>query len=262
MFFFYILLGCLVGFLSGLLGVGGGMTIVPTLLFFFTRYSGLSETLAMHLAIGTSLATIVVTTISTTHAHHKRGAVLWPLFWSFAPGIVLGALILGPITSLILSGEILRKIFAFFCAFMAFQMLTTIRKTEEFNLNTYSNFFNPGVIIGTLSSILGIAGGSLATVLLNWYKISMHNIVATTAAIGLPVAICGTIGFIFIGWHVQGLPKWSSGFVYWPAFIGIVSGSVCTAPLGVMLAHSFPVSRLKKIFAGMLIVMGVELFWF
>jgi uncharacterized membrane protein YfcA len=267
----YLLLGLFVGFLAGLLGVGGGMTIVPTLLYLFTHYIGISNSLAIRLAIGTSLATIIVTAITTTLAHHKRGAILWPLFWTLAPGVIIGALLLGPAVSLILPANVLRQIFAIFCILMAFQMFLASKTHAEvvsapnkflkpgFQKNSNRKFLGSGIIVGTLSSLLGVAGGVFIVALLNWHKVSMRNIVGTTAAIGLPIAISGTIAFIITGWHETGLPKWSSGFVYWPAFLGIVCTSIFTAPLGVRLAHHLPVTSLKKIFAIFLIAVALSL---
>ncbi len=255
---YFLLLGVITGFLAGLLGVGGGMLIVPFLLFLFTHHMALSENIAMHLAVGTSLATVVISTLLAALAHHKRGAILWQVLKTFVPGVVVGALILGPLFATFLSGIQLKSFFAIFCLLMSIQMIFTPRLGKAAPA-PHPHFFSLAVLIGTISSILGIAGGSLVTVVLNWYRYPMRNIVATAAAIGLPLSLCGTIGFIITSWHFTGLPKWSSGLIYWPAFIGIVLGSIPTAPLGAAAAHQLPVKHLQKLFAAMLFLVGVHM---
>lgn len=262
LFIFYVLLGCFAGFLSGLLGVGGGITIVPTLFFLFTHLLFINSALAMHLAIGTSLASIILTSSLTARAHHRRGAVHWPLFWAFAPGIILGSLLLGPLLATFMPALLLRYIFALFCILLSVQIAMSVTNEEQSQIVHRHHFFSPAIAIGALSSILGIAGGSLVAMLLNWYRYSMRTIIGTTAAIGLPVAVCGSIGFVIAGWHMTGLPSWTSGYIYWPAFLGIVIGSLCTNHFGAHLAHKLPVSVLKKIFAGILVLIASYLAFF
>lgn len=255
----YFLIGGTAGFLSGLLGIGGGMIIVPALLFLFTHALNLSANISTHLAIGTSMASIILTTAFATYQHNKRHAVMWAVFGAVIPGVIIGAAVLGPLVASFLSGKILRIIFAVFCLVMAAQIFFSIKSREEQLPVDKPHFFGPSLFIGMLSAILGIAGGSLTAILLNWYRYPMRKIVGTSVAIGVPVAIFGTLGLIIGGLDTQGLPKGASGYVYWPAFVGIVLGSFCTTPLGVYFAHKLRTSVLKKCFALLLVVIAGQM---
>jgi uncharacterized membrane protein YfcA len=252
----YLLLGAVAGTLAGLLGVGGGLIIVPVLALLF-RHIGIGEALVMHLAIGTSLATIVLTSVSSVRAHHRRGAVQWQLVWRLSPGIVLGAL-LGAALADALDSFWLSRFFGVFELFVAVQMALGLRPAAHRSLPGAAGMAAAGGVIGSVSAIVGIGGGTLTVPFLGWCNVEMRKAVATSSACGLPIALAGALGFVLTGLDAQGLPAWSSGYVYWPAFLGIVVASMAFAPLGAALAHRLPAAGLKRAFAVLLAVIGVR----
>lgn len=253
----YGAVGALVGILAGLLGVGGGGVIVPLLVFVF-HLQGVNDRITMHLALGTSLASIVFTSISSFMAHHRRGAVHWRTVRLIVAGIVGGTL-LGSRCAALLSTDFLKVFFVLFLYFVALQMLINRPPKPSRELPGLAGMSLAGGVIGMLSSLVGIGGGSLSVPFMVWCNIAVHQAIGTSAAIGLPIALAGTVGYIFNGWGQQALPAYCVGFVYLPALAGIAAVSVLTAPLGVRLAHRLPVSRLRKIFAVMLIVVGTRM---
>ncbi len=253
----YILLGAFVGVLAGLFGVGGGLVIVPVLVFIF-KGQGISAEVIMHLAIGTSLATIVITSISSVRAHHQHGAVLWPAFRRLTPGIVVGAL-LGSYIVDHLPNDTLRIIFGVFELLVAAQMGLSLKTAPHRQLPGWPGMSLAGIIIGKVSAIIGIGGGTLTVPFLVWCNAGMRQAVATSAACGLPIAIAGTVGFMVTGWNEPQLPAWSSGYIYWPAFAGIALASVLFAPLGAKLAHTLPADKLKRYFAILLAFLGLRM---
>lgn len=256
---YYLLLGAFAGTLAGLLGVGGGLVIVPVLAILF-HAQGINPTLIMQLAIATSLATIVFTSISSVRAHNKRGAVRWDLFWRLTPGIVLGAG-LGALLVDMLPSATLRTIFGTFELLVAAQMGFGAKPNPHCQLKTR---WGPlvGLIIGSVSAIVGIGGGTLTVPFLVWCNVKVQQAVATAAACGLPIALAGSLAMVFTGWSEPGLPEETLGYIYLPAFIGIVASSVLFAPLGARLAHRLPAQILKRVFAlflgllGMVMVLG------
>jgi len=253
-FLAYALLGVVAGVLAGLLGVGGGIVIVPALYFLF-HLQGLPEPLIMHLAVGSSLMTVIFTSISSTLAHHHRGAVLWPVALWLAPGIVIGAL-LGAGLADLLPESILRRAFAVFEVYVALQMMLGLKPRPSRNLPGAPVLGLIGGGIGTISSMLGIGGGTLTVPFLIWCNVNIRNAVATSAACGLPIATAGASGFLLTGWGRPELPPWSSGYLYWPAVLGVVITSALFAPLGARLAHAIPVATLKRVFAVVLLIIG------
>lgn len=253
----YLALGAFAGVMAGMLGVGGGLIIVPVLAWIFGRQQ-VSDALIMHLAIGTSLASIVVTSISSVRAHHRRGAVLWPAFWRLTPGIVIGAW-LGAAVADVLSSTALTKIFAVFVLMVSAQMAFGAKPAPQRELPGAAGMAVTGGVIGVLSAIVGIGGGSLTVPFLIWCNIHMRQAVATSAACGLPIALAGSVGFIVTGFNAADLPAWSLGYVYGPALIGVAFASMLTAPLGAKLAHTLPTDSLKKIFAVFLAVIGTKM---
>ncbi len=253
----YLLLGAFAGLMAGLLGVGGGLVIVPVLAFVFAQ-QGVAEPVIMHLAIGTSLATIVFTSLSSVHAHHRHGAVLWPVFWQLLPGIVMGALF-GAWVADRLATTPLRIFFALFEFYVAVQLTLNIRPAPHRVLPGRAGLFGAGGMIGTVSSLVGIGGGTLTVPFLLWCNVAMRQAVGTSAACGLPIAVAGSLGFVIAGWDETGLPSGSTGYVYWPAFAGIVAASILTAPLGARLAQVLPAATLKRIFAGLLVIFAVKM---
>ena len=254
---YYLLLGSLAGVTAGLLGVGGGLIIVPALIVLLTM-QGIDPAHIVHIAIGTSLATIVITSISSTWAHHRHGAVQWPVFIRLSPGIVVGAL-LGALIADYMSAGLLRKVFAVFELLVAVQMLSGARPSAHRSVPANSGMFGAGGVIGAISSVVGIGGGTMTVPFLLWCNVSIRKAVATSAACGLPIAIAGASGYIIIGWNESGMPEWSSGYIYWPAFAGVVLMSIFFAPLGAYLAHRLPVLVLKRVFALLLFVIGIRM---
>lgn len=254
----YLLLGAFAGTIAGLLGVGGGLIIVPVLVYVFTR-QGVAPDLMVHLAVGTSLATIVFTSISSVRAHHRRGAVLWKVFWKLTPGIVVGALI-GSLIAEWMPAPVLRRFFALFEWVVATQLLMGLRPMPSRTLPGWPGMFGVGGVIGCISSIVGIGGGTLTVPFLVWCNKRMQEAVATSSACGLPIAVAGAAGFVMTGWSHPHLPPQSLGFVYLPAFLGVVLASVLFAPLGAWLAHRLPADTLKRVFALFLYALGLYMF--
>lgn len=253
----YLVLGASAGLLAGLFGVGGGLIIVPVLAWTFTA-QGVDASVIMHLAIGTSLASIWLTSVMSIRAHHARGAVNWILVRRLVIGIVIGAL-LGAAIADQLPTPVLKRIFGVFEVLVAAQMLLVSRYQAHFNLPGRSGFAIAGTVIGAVSAIIGIGGGTLTVPFLIWCRVPMIQAVATSAACGLPIAIAGAFGFIVTGWQVEQLPVWSTGYLYWPAWLGIVLASSVTAGLGARLAHRLPAARLRQLFALLLLGMGIKM---
>ena len=251
-----LITGGIAGILAGLLGIGGGILIVPVLVFIF-RYQGVDPSIIMHMAIGTSLATIVVTSLSSIREHQAHGAIIWSIVKLIAPSIVIGAL-LGAIVADALPSDTLRLIFAPFMLLVAFQMAFGRPPKPHRQLPEKPGMFLTGGVVGSLSSILGIGGGSLSVPFMTFCNVSVRKAVATSAAIGFPIALAGTIGFIVSGWNAEYLPKWSLGYVDLKAALSIVIASALTAPLGAKLTHIMPVSLLKKVFAVLLVIVAIK----
>lgn len=256
----YLVTGAFAGFAAGLLGIGGGLIIVPVLYFIFASQNIESAHL-MHMALATSLATIIITSISSSYAHHKKRAVLWPLVLMLAPGIALGAW-LGGIMASEMSTEILKPIFGGFELLVAIHLLS---KKQQDKTGTHAGVINKikasigGLIIGIISAIVGIGGGTLTVPFLHWHNITMRNAVATSAACGLPIAVFGTASFIYNGWSISKLPSPSLGYVHLSAFALIIITSVIMAPMGAKLAHSIPENTLRKVFAVFLLLISTKM---
>jgi uncharacterized membrane protein YfcA len=253
----YVGLGAVVGVLAGLLGVGGGLVIVPLVVFTLTWQGAPSQHL-MHLALGTSLASIIFTSVSSFWAHHRRGAVHWDVVRRIVLGILVGTF-LGSCLASRLSTNLLKGFFVVFLFYMGFQMLTNKKPKPTRVLPGRLGMFGAGNGIGAVSALVGIGGGSLSVPFMVWCNMTVHDAIGTSAAIGFPIAVAGAAGYIVNGLQAQGLPAYSLGYVYLPALAGIVGASVLTAPLGVRLAHSLPVDKLKRVFALLLFVMGVKM---
>lgn len=255
----YLLTGAVVGFLAGLLGIGGGLVIVPVLtsaLFYFTG----SEH-AVHMAIATSLATILITSFSSVRTHHQHNAVRWDVFKLLALGVLVGAFI-GGWASQYFTGRQLAVIFGILELLIAVNMLMAKKPNPSRTLpGFWANSF-VGILIGKFASIVGIGGGTLTTPYLVWNNISMHQAIATSAAISLPVAAAGTIGYILAGLNLQDLPALSSGYVYWPAFFGIIASSIFFAPLGAKMAHRLNPKPLKRFFGIFLLILAIKMLFF
>ncbi len=252
-----VVLGLVSGFIAGLLGVGGGLVMVPVLVVLFAQ-QGFDPAWHMHLALGTSLAVIVLTSISSLRAHHAHGAVRWDTVRRIAPGIVLGTLF-GAFTARHLSDFGLRLLFVAFLFYAATQMLLELRPHAQRDLPGWPGMTAAGTVIGAVSAWVGIGGGTLSVPFQLWCNVKLHQAIGTSAAIGLPIALAGAIGYGLSGYGAAGLPDGSLGFVYLPALAGIAAASWITAPLGAKLAHRLPVKKLKRIFALLLYALGLRM---
>lgn len=255
----YFVFGAVAGIIAGLLGVGGGIVVVPALYWIFTM-QGLPQAEMMHLALGTSLATIVFTSFSSFRAHAARGAVRWDIFRHFTPGILIGAF-LGSWTAARLSSRSLRVAFMLLLYYVSIQMLLNIKPKASRQLPGTLGLGTAGGVIGLLSNLVGIGGGIMTVPFLSWCNVPIHVAVGTAAAIGLPIAIAGAIGYVINGLVATDLPPLCLGFVYLPALCGIVAMSVLTAKLGARLAHTLPVVVLKRVFALFLLAMATRMLW-
>ncbi len=252
----YLVLGAGAGLIAGLFGIGGGLIIVPALVFSF-QLQGMSADVLTHMAVGTSLATIIITSISSIRAHHRRQGVRWDLFWPLAVGILLGALI-GVKTAGRLSGPHLQLIIGCFALLVAAQLGFGFKPRPTRGVPGRVGLGAAGGVFGWASALFGIGGGSLTVPYLSWHNVDMSKAVGTSAACGLPIALMGASMNVFEGWGHSALPPWSLGYVYLPAFGGIVLTSAWFAGIGARLAHRLPPRVLKQTFALLLLVVGLR----
>lgn len=252
----YLLIGAIAGFAAGLFGVGGGLIIVPILYIVFTQMN-YDPNVIMHIAVGTSLATIIVTSISSVTAHHKKGAVLWSVFRNLAPGLVAGSFLGAGIADL-MSGQHLQLVIGVFAVWMAYKMFKGAHAVVDPNRHLPSAALQlaAGGGIGVASAIFGIGGGSLTVPYLNRHGVVMQKAVATSAACGLPIAVAGALGFMWFGAKEQIDVPNTIGYVHIYAFFGISVMSFITAKFGAKVAHRLSPAMLKKCFAGLLVVVG------
>ena len=249
----YLLLGALAGVLAGLLGVGGGLIIVPVLAWVFA-HQGFNPDVIMHMAIATSLATIALTSLSSMRAHHKKDAVRWRVFAQLSPGIVLGALA-GAAIAEQTPGRALAVFFGLFELGVAAQLIMDRRPAPGRRLAGRVVQFVAGIGIGLISAIVGIGGGTLTVPWLIWNRLTVQEAVATSSACGFPIALAGVSGFLLAGANT-GI-AYSSSYIYWPAFVVVSIASIMFAPLGASLAHRISGSKLKRGFALFLLIIGV-----
>lgn len=254
------LLGVGTGFLAGLLGIGGGMLMVPFITFILTG-RGIAPDLAVKMAIATSMATIIFTSISSVRAHHKRGAVRWDIVQRLAPGIVIGAAVASLGVFAVLKGSWLALFFAAFVSFSATQMLIDKKPQASRTLPGTAGQLGAGGVIGFLSGLVGAGGGFVSVPFMTWCNVAIHNAVATSAALGFPIALANALGYVVSGQGVTDLPPASLGYIYLPALLVIASTSVLMAPLGVRAAHALPVKALKRVFAGILYLLATYMLW-
>lgn len=255
----FIIIGCVVGFIAGLLGIGGGLTMIPMLTLIFT-YAQFPPADVLHIAVATSMATIVFTSIASVRAHNQHRAVLWPVFWRLAPGILIGSL-LGPQIVSGMSTRLLSGVFALFAFYTGTRLIRNKLPKATRELPGTVGLWIVGTSIGVISSMVGAGGGFVSVPLMTACNVRLHNAVATSAALGLPIAVAGTAGFLIAGFRHPGLPPYTVGYIYLPALIAIVSASMLIAPIGVRLAHRWPVARLRHAFAGLMYVIAAFFFW-
>lgn len=252
----YLILGAAAGVVAGLFGIGGGLLIVPVLVFSF-GLQGMSPDVLTHVAVATSLATIVVTSISSVMAHHKKGAVRWELFKPLTVGILVGA-VFGVFTADWLKGPHLQIAIGVFALLVSAQMAFGLKPQAGAESPGNNSLSMAGGFIGYASAIFGIGGGTLTVPYLTWKRVRMQEAVATSAACGLPIAIMGAITNVYVGWDEPSVAEWSLGYIYLPAFVGIAVTSSIFAKYGAKLAHSLPADKLKKIFAVFLFIVGMR----
>ncbi|MGB1580588.1 MAG: sulfite exporter TauE/SafE family protein [Nevskiales bacterium] len=256
----FLAVGAVAGLTAGLFGVGGGMIIVPALAFMLPGL-GVDSAIVMQVAVGTSLAVISATSISSTLAHHRRGGVLWDVFKALAVGLVVGALI-GAVIADYVSSLVLRRIVGVSALLVAIKMWLDLKPKAHTPLPGPLGLSISGGLIGSASSLIGIGGGSLTVPFLSWCSVPMQKAVGTAAAGGIPIAWAGMLGFVITGWGEPGLPAWSLGYISLPGFVGIAVASVSMAPVGARLAHSLPPHILKRCFALLLFAVGIEMSFF
>jgi len=254
------LLGVCTGFLAGLLGIGGGMVMVPFLTIMLS-HRGVEADLAVKMAIATSMATIIFTSISSVRAHHKRGAVRWDLVKGLAPGIVLGSMLGSLGVFALLKGSYLAIFFGLFVGFSATQMFLDKKPAPSRQMPGFTGQLGAGAGIGFLSGLVGAGGGFISVPFMAWCNVAIHNAVATSAALGFPIAVANVAGYIVSGLNVEGLPEGAFGFIWLPALAVIAMCSVLTAPMGAKAAHNLPVKKLKRVFGSILYLLAIYMFY-
>lgn len=253
-------LGLFTGFLAGLLGIGGGMLMVPVLTMIFT-HRGIEPGLAVKMAIATPMATILFTSLSSVRAHHRRGAVRWDLVRSLAPGIVAGGLLSGAGLFTLLKGTALALVFAGFVGFSATQMLINRKPRPSRQMPGPAGAAGAGGLIGLLSGLVGAGGAFISVPFMTWCNVSMQQAVATSAALGFPIALSNTVGYVIAGWNLPASVPGAVGYVMLPALAVIATASVLVAPLGVRAAHAMDTAQLKRVFAVLLFGLGGYMAW-
>ena len=245
-----LLLGSVCGFLAGMLGIGGGMLMVPFLTLLLTHKNFPPE-LVIKMAVATSLATICFTSIASVRAHQARGAVRWDVVKLLAPGIVVGGLI-GAQVAKALPTTALAILFAAFISFSATQMLLNKKPAPSRQLPQGVGMFGAGGVIGLLSSLVGAGGAFISVPFMTWCNLPIHNAVGTSAALGFPIALAGTLGYIAAGWSLHDLPPGALGFLYVPALLVVSVASMSTARWGAAAAHRMDMAQLRRLFAVLL----------
>jgi uncharacterized membrane protein YfcA len=253
----YLALGCFVGFFAGLLGIGGGAIMVPLLVLLFDA-QGLPREHILHLAVGTSMSTILLTSLASIRAHQRRGSIRWPIMLSMTPGIIVGGLA-GAALAAALPVTALALAFTAIIFVSATNMILDRQPHPARQLPGPLGLSVAGGVIGALSSIAAMGGGFASVPYMLWCNVPMINAIGTAAALGFPIAAAGTVGFVVNGLRDAGLPPFTLGYVYLPAFMGIVVTSVLVAPVGATVAHRLPTKQLKRIFAVLLYVLAIRM---
>jgi len=253
----FLLLGSLVGFMAGLFGIGGGGIMVPVLTSIFLL-QGVPLEKVIHLALGTSMASIIFTSISSFRAHHAKNAVLWHIVRGMSIGILLGTF-LSTYVATVANTLFLAIFFSIFMAYASFQMFRNKTKTSKETISKSKDLFIAGNVIGSVSALVSIGGGSVTIPFLVWKNIDLKKAIGTSAAIGLPISIAGTLGYIINGWANTSMESYTIGYVYLPAVVLISVMSFIVAPYGVKMAHHLPIGILKKLFGVLLLILSVKM---
>jgi uncharacterized membrane protein YfcA len=252
-----MLIGLVAGILSGLLGIGGGIIVIPLLVWLF-KLQNIPSDLIMHLAAGTSLSVMIFTAASSLYGHVKHGIEIWPVYRQLAIGIIIGT-IFGAVFGHFLPGRVLEILFAIFIFIVAIRMLIAIKPKLKRTLPRSLGMFLMAFVIGGKSGLLGIGGGVIIIPFLSYCNVPIRNIIAVSVSCSLTIAIIGTISFIITGQHAIDLPPWSLGYIYLPAFLGIVLTSPICAQLGTHLSHKLPVTILTRILGAVLLIMAIRM---
>jgi uncharacterized protein len=253
----YFVLGTFTGFLAGLFGVGGGLVLVPVLVMLFDAQRFPAEQ-TLHLALGTSMATIIFTSLSSMYKHHQHGAVIWQVVRRITPGILLGTA-LGALLASSIPTKGLGIFFALFVYFTAAQILLGKNPHPSRQLPGTAGMTLAGTITGWISSLVSIGGGAIIVPFLIWCNVPIRNAIGTASAIGFPIAVGGTLGYIAIGSYINALPEPRVGYVYLPALFWVAVASMVTAPFGARSAHRINVELLRKLFAVLLLALATKL---
>jgi uncharacterized protein len=254
----YLVIGMVAGTLSGMLGIGSGVIVVPALALVFV-HENFSPAIIMHLAAGTSLASMVVTTSRALYGHLNRRMVVWPIYRRIFPGIIVGT-VFGAIFAHYLHSSVLIIVFGVLVFLMGIKMLLPAPKRGDHPLPGVLGCSTTGFFIGAKSGLLGLGGGSVSIPFLTYFDTPMRQAVTVSCAVGLTVALVGTFSFILTGLHSSNLPHGSLGYVYWPAVLGIISGSVLFVPLGIKLSHALPTVILRRFFSIFLMIVSLHMF--
>jgi uncharacterized membrane protein YfcA len=257
----YLIIGAFAGIMSGLFGVGGGVVVIPALSNVFTHYTTIPQSYTMQMAVGTSLAIMIFTATSALYAHHKRKVVRWDMFSYMLPGLIGGS-VMGAIIAHFLPSSYLKIIFGVFLIFVSFKLITDKPSNENKAGLSLTIIRLSSLSIGVFSSVLGVGGGTLLVPFLLRCQLDMREATGTSVACGLAVGIAATISFMFIGLSSSKYVEWSTGYIYWPAFLGVVIASTLLAPIGAILAHTLPKEFLKRVFGLFLLLMACDMLFF
>lgn len=256
-FFLYMLIGVIAGTLSGMLGIGGGLIVIP-LLAWLLKLQGISNVLIMHMAAGTSLSIMIFTTFSSLYAHTKRGVKVWHIYRRLMMGIIFGTF-LGAVFAHFLHSDILEIIFAVFIFIVAIRMLFALKTKASRTLPGRLGMLGMALIIGGKSGLLGLGGGAITIPFLTYCNVPVRNTIAVSAACSFTIAVIGTITYILTGQQAINLPVWSLGYIYLPAFLGIVLTAPLSAQLGAYFSHKIPKQMLTKILGWVLLVLAIRM---
>lgn len=258
-FALYLAFGALAGIIAGLLGLGGGIVIVPMLNYAF-RLQNLPAEYIHIMAVATSFACILFTSIASTRAHHRQGGVDWSIWRNITPGILAGTLC-GTCIASGIPASWLKGFFICFLICVATNMLVGAKPKPTRQMPGLLGTMGVGCVIGAISSFVGIGGGTLSVPFMTFCNVAFHSAIGTSAAIGFPIALAGTLGYVWHGWNMSGLPDYTLGYVYLPGCLGVVIASTITAGFGARLAHRLPVAKLKRCFAIFLFVIAADMLW-
>jgi uncharacterized membrane protein YfcA len=259
MFALYLMIGALAGTMAGLLGVGGGMVVIPALMAVFIHFDIIPTIYVMHMAVGTSLAAMIVTATSALHAYNKRGSVRWDLVRQLLPGLLVGAMI-GAFLAQDMSSYYLQISFSAFLLFVAFRLFFAKYNDTSARLPSRLTATCVASTIGVLSSILGTGSGTMLIPFMLRYQVNLQVAAGTTMACGIGIGIVAAVSFMLLGMSVVEL-SWSTGYIYWPAFLGITLTSMLFAPMGAALAHKLSATLLKRVLAVSLVLIAIDMLY-